>query len=339
MRSANSHPTGSGDAGPEGLDRIAGRYRRFADQEAEGISPLYTALSHAVAADRQTLEFLATLPREKQQPNLLFAAIRWLSGTPARPEDFLNALHEEPDEVRKVMLARSNQMNEPARCGVLLPLLARIDGPISLIEVGASAGLCLLPDRYRYRWQGEDGAEYCLGQTGPEIALPVRGPVPLPDRFPEIVWRVGLDLNPIDLGDQDQRAWLLNLIWPEHAHRAARLQAAIDVALVDPPRVAPGDLRHDLPQLVAEAPAGTTVVVIHSAVLGYLPTRSDIDGFRDTIADLGVRWISNEAPIVFPEANAPWSEFLERDFSLMLDGMPLAAAGPHGQSLHWFGTD
>lgn len=317
-------------------EEIAERYRRFAAVETEGISALYTELSRAVAEHRPTLEFLATLPRIKQQPNLLLAAARSVFGTPTGPDDFLSGVHEHLDRVRTVMLTRSNQMNEPARCGVQLPLLAGIDGPISLIEVGASAGLCLLPDLYRYRYRLSDGREYRVGTGGPEIVVSVEGSVPLPTRMPEIVWRAGLDLNPVDLSRPGERDWLLNLIWPEQTHRARRLRAAMAVAAEHRPPVIEGDLRTDLPALVAQAPPATTVVVVNTAVLVYLPSRDDIDGFAATIDALGVRWICSEAPTVFPEINAEWTPVLGRDFSLMVDGIAVGAAGPHGQSLRWF---
>ena len=63
-------------------EQLAARYRRFAEVEAHGRSPLYEALALGVAADAFALEFLATLPDEKRQPNLLFAALRHVGGTP-----------------------------------------------------------------------------------------------------------------------------------------------------------------------------------------------------------------------------------------------------------------
>jgi hypothetical protein len=91
-------------------------------------------------------------------------------------------------------VARRTQTNEPARCATLLPALAQLPPPLALIEVGASAGLTLLTDRYsydyaRHRITGRD-------PLAPTLRCQPGGPVPLPDRVPEIAWRAGLDLNP-----------------------------------------------------------------------------------------------------------------------------------------------
>jgi hypothetical protein len=91
---------------------------------------------------------LAELPHAKQQPNLLFAAMKFLCGVPDSSDQFRSWFLERRDEVAAVMLARRTQTNEPARCATLLPLLAALPQPLALIEVGAAAGLCLLVDRY-----------------------------------------------------------------------------------------------------------------------------------------------------------------------------------------------
>ena len=129
---------------------VAARYLRFAETEARVRSPLYAAISRGVASDREVLAFLLTFPREKQQPNLLLAAVRHLFGTPADWSEFRDTLLANRDAVAALMRSRSTQTNEPARCATLLPLLAQLPQPLALIEVGASAGLCLLPDRYGY---------------------------------------------------------------------------------------------------------------------------------------------------------------------------------------------
>ena len=112
--------------------------------------------------------------------------------------------------------------------------------------------------------------------------------MPLPDRIPAIVWRTGLDLNPLDVTCDDDVRWLSCLVWPDEGDRAERLAAAIASARRDPPAVIKGDLLTDLPAVVAQAPADATVVVCHSSALCYVapPQRGQ---FARTVRDLGVR--------------------------------------------------
>jgi hypothetical protein len=133
---------------------LSSGYIRFAKMEARGRSPSYEALARGVAGDRDVLGFLMTLPVEKRQPNLLLAAMRHQFGTSPDWNHFRRTLLTNPDPVRSVMLTRSTQTNEPARCATLLPVLAGLPQPLALIEVGASAGLCLLPDFYGYDYAG-----------------------------------------------------------------------------------------------------------------------------------------------------------------------------------------
>jgi hypothetical protein len=307
-------------------ERIAARYRRFATVEAHGHSPLYEALALGIADDATVLAFLSSLPPAKQQPNLLFAAVRVVAGTAASFADFRYRLLAHADAVRDLMSRRSTQTNEPARCAVLLPVLADLPNPLALIEVGASAGLCLLPDRYGY-----DYGEVVL--PGDPL-LRCRAGGRLPDRKPVIAWRAGLDLNPIDLADADAVGWLQALVWPDQPERLSRLQRAIDVARADPPRVVVGDLRTDTLALVAEAKRFGTVVVFHTAVLAYLPDMADRVAFGRDVMRAGAVWISNEAPGVLP-ANFMPAGAAKPDgaFLLSVDGIPTAWTDPHGA---WF---
>ena len=161
--------------------------------------------------------------------------------------------------------ARRTQTNEPARCATLLPALAQLPPPLALIEVGASAGLTLLPDRYSYDYAG-----YRLAGSDPDaptLRCQPRGPVPRPAGIPAITWRAGLDLNPLDVTSDDDVRWLSCLVWPGEGDRQERLAAAIAIARRNPPAVHRGDLRADLPALAAQAPAGATLVIYHTAVL------------------------------------------------------------------------
>jgi len=308
-------------------ERLAARYRRFATREARGHSPLYETFALGVADDAAILAFLSRLPAAKQQPNLLFAALRVISGLADGFSDFRDRLLSQADAVRAVMLRRRTQTNEPARCAVLLPVLATLPQPLALIEVGASAGLCLLPDRYGY-----DYGDVTLPGT-PMLRCQVSGGCPLPHRKPQIAWRAGLDLDPVDLADPPEVAWLEALVWPDQPERLSRLRQAIEAALTDPPRVVQGDLRRDTAALVAEAHRHGTVVVFHTAVLAYVADAAEREAFGRSVRDAGAVWISNEAAGVLPGVAAPAGR--AGGFLLARDGVPIAWTDPHGEWIDW----
>jgi hypothetical protein len=314
---------------------IAAGYRRFAEVEAAAVSPLYAELAAAVAADDAVLDFLVPLPVGKRQPNLLFAAVQYLHGTPSGADDVRRAVLDDGDRLRATMLARATQTNEAARCAALLPLLAQLDGPLALIEVGASAGLCLYPDRYSYDYDG-----VAVGAPGPvHLSCATTGPVPVPARLPEVVARTGVDLNPLDPSDTDTRAWLRALVWPgpAAADRLTRLEAAAAIAAREPARMLQGHLLDRLPEAVERAPGGATVVVFHTAVLPYVPS-AERAAFIDLVRELPVRWIAQEGPGVLPGVDAQLADPEEARgrFVLSADGLPVAWTAPHGGRLDWF---
>jgi hypothetical protein len=309
---------------------VARTYRMFAQLEARGRSPAYEALALAAAADAGIVGFVASLPTAKRQPNLLFAAARYLLDAPASIGSLRALVRDCPAELAAVMRARRTQTNEPARCAVLLPALAQLPEPLALVDVGASAGLTMLFDRYSYDYGGHRlaGAD----PDAPTLPCQVAGPVPLPDRIPAIVWRTGLDLNPLDVGRDDDVRWLSCLVWPDEDDRAERLAAAIRAARRAPPTVIKGDLLTDLPAVVAQAPADATVVVYHSSVLFYV-TPPQREQFARTVGDLDVTWLTSEAPGVVPGTARPARD--EQMTVLARDGRPLALADSHGTRLHW----
>lgn len=313
---------------------IASRYDWFARYEAHGHSPLYEALSLGVAGDEEVLRFLAELPKPKQQPNLLFAAFRSQFGNPSDYQSFREHLLSQPLSVAEVMLTRSTQTNEPGRCAVLLPLLLKLPQPIALIEVGASAGLCLLPDRYGYDY----GRARIVPDSIPDPPIfpcEISPHAPLPTGLPDIVWRAGLDLNPLDVNDSEAMAWLEMLVWPGQEGRRDRLRKAIAVARADPPIIRRGDLTNDLAALLEEAPAEATKVVFHSAVLNYLPSQTLRDAFADQVMQLADHWIANESPLVLPRFAPAMSPAQQGQFLLSLNGEPVAWSSPHGAKMDW----
>jgi hypothetical protein len=322
------------------MERIAQKYSTFAAQEAADRSPLYVIFANAIADDEEILTFLAALPIPKQQPNLLLAAMQFLFGAARDWQHFRELFHSHRNKVEAVVLERSTQTNEPGRCATLLPLLSRLPQPIALIEVGAAAGLCLLPDRYAYDFNGHSVAPAIPSPDPPVFPCTLAPATRLPERTPQIAWRAGLDLNPIDPRDPDQTRWLEALVWPGEDRRIERLRAALKIAAADPPRIVKGDLRYDLPALAAEAPRGVPLVVFHTAVLAYVKAAEDRLAFAETLRELNAIWICNESPGLFPEmlesVPKPSPCKTPNKMLMALNNRPIAWADPHGKSLEWF---
>lgn len=322
---------------------VRDRYRDFVAEAAD--SPCFQEWAAGVADDPEVLAWLQRLPEPKRQPNLVFAAARW-HGVPA-PGPYAGlraALLGDDGRIAATVRERATQTNEVGRLATLVPAFSCIADaaggrPLSLLEVGASAGLCLYPDRYRYAW-ATDGGEVVAGADGhPTLGARVRGPAPLPAGVPTVARRAGLDLNPLDVDDDDAMSWLEALVWPEHTDRRAVLRRAVEVARSDPPHLARGDLLDLLPAAVEEAGDHGPVVVFHSAVIAYL-TPPDRRRFAALMADLvgagRCHWVSNEGPRVLPEVTATGPQPAgEPAFVLGIDGRNVALTHGHGRWLRW----
>lgn len=328
-------PAAMTDASP--LPALSERYVRFANEEARGRSPSYEALARAVAGDAEVLGFLLTLPPVKRQPNLLLAAARHLFGLEPSWPVFRSNLLANAAAMREVMSARATQTNEPARCAVLMPVLASLPQPLALIEVGASAGLCLLPDAYGYRYGSRTVLPRDLDADAPVFTCMANVATPIPDAVPQIVWRAGLDLSPVDATDPGQAAWLETLVWPEQTTRLGHLRSATRIAARRRPRIVAGDMLGDaLPALCREAPRHATLVVFHTAVLVYVADLSDRQAFAARMGSLCPFWISNEASGVLPALDAVAGlPSVPGRFLLSVNGVPKAWTDAHGAAIEW----
>ena len=308
----------------------AATYAEFAARETRGISPTYERLSVAVSSDDEVLALLGTLPPAKRQPNLLFGVVRLLGGPVENPAAFHDYAVANWPAIEEQMRTRATLTNEAGRCAILLPVLAALPQPLALLDVGASAGLCLYPDRYTYRY-----GDHQIGAGDPVLDCAATGMAP-PAGLPEVVWRAGLDLNPLDVTSPADLAWLDALIWPEHARRRARLRAAAALAAAEPPLLVRGDLVDDLPALAAQAPADATLVIFHTSVMYQIPAQRH-EAFTKVVHRLPGHWISNEAPDVLTYDTLPTPPDGALRNVLALDGTPLAWTRSHGQAIIWFG--
>ena len=289
---------------------LAERFRVFAREECAGhsglgvMSPTYETLSLERAESPRLLELARECMVGQPIPNLFFAAVKRLLDDSQDSElarhysciakgalpshglrgAFTQFCREREPQIVELVRTRMVQTNEIRRCSYLMPAFGTVSldaghTPLAQIDVGASAGLNMMWDRYQYRYS--DGSMYGAQECEALIECELRSDMPeLPDEFPEVSFRVGVDLNPVDLSDEEEFAWMMALVWPDHPDRACLLRAARDVWLADPPRVEAGDALDVLPRLLSEIPSDAALCVYHCHTLNQFPTESRYAFYR-----------------------------------------------------------
>ena len=272
------------------IERLGERFERFAEEARTYAGPLYAVLSHGIARDPELLA-LARHVRRPPVPNVLLASVHFLlAETPQHPlASFYGSLtarvrspaHAYPyfrdfvlsnrSRLIPLLETRITQTNEVSRCSFLMPAFtvvhrARGFRPLALVDVGCSAGLHLLWDRYFY-----DYGSVAVGHPAAavHITCELRGGItpPLPERFPDCAFRLGIDLHPVDLADPIERRWFESLIWPEHARRRQLASAAMNELRREPPRLIKGDAAEVLGDVLDTVPADASLIVYNCAAL------------------------------------------------------------------------
>ena len=271
---------------------LSEQFDRFARLEARGASPLYERLCLGVAGDSELLSLAAHARRGQPVPNLLMAAVQWLllkgaehavsafypsvRGASSKDGDpyphFKSFCLEHRQEIIALISTRIVQTNVVSRCSSLMPVFTTVaqrskGKPISLVEIGASAGLNLLWDRYGYSYG--NGLSCGDPASAVQLSCTLRGihRPPVPHVLPTVVSRLGLDLNPIDFYDTEAAQWLIALVWPERGDERELLEAAIGIAQSDPPTVMPGDALELLPEVAKTVPQDSTLCMFHTHTL------------------------------------------------------------------------
>ena len=167
-----------------------------------------------------------------------------------------------------------------------------------------------------------------------ELRGPSAGETPL--RLPDIVWRGGIDLAPLDARDDSDRRFLTTLVWPGEEGRAQRIEAALDVAAADPPEIVRGDATDPavLASMIGRAPRDATLVITTPGVLPYIP-RADRNTLIAALTAAEAVWITIDPPTLH-EAWHPSIDISSWEgFVLARDAHPLAAVDPLGAFVEW----
>jgi hypothetical protein len=346
-------------------DDRAQLWRWFGEHQFRGYSPLYERIADAVAADRGVVELLSEAPPAAHLPLAPLGAVRYLlldglehplgevyaGRSDADPGPlFLDLCRAERDDVLALLQTRRVQTNDCGRSATIGPALTwvaqQLPGPYCLVDVGASAGINLLCDRF---WL-DYGAH---GSTGPaDSTVRIRcevtgGDPPVADRLPALAGRVGIDLSPIDLSDPADARWLLACVWPDTG-RAERVEASIQLAQQDVPTVVAGRANSTLPGVLAQLPDGATAVVTTTWAMGYFPEEERtefVELLSAASAARPIAWVSAEGAGTVKALEAVGAsppENVDVLGALLFDGGAstahvLAHVHPHGNWIDWLG--
>jgi hypothetical protein len=301
---------------------LAQVYRHFGQVNAAGTSPLYERVAVALSESGEALRAIEAAPARKRHPTVILAALHDLAlagYAPALAAAYaagdgdaaavaaIDTLLRMTDSVVAIAVRRQPRADETGRCAVLYPAIAeaarRVGADaVGLIDTGCSAGLNLNVDRV--------GITYSNGQSLGDPSSPVQlsssivGDRPIPARaMPEVVARVGVDLDPVDVTDADDARWLRACLWPDQPERAARLEAEMALAATTPPLLLRGDAVEVMPDAFAHVPADALPVVTTTWALSRFPLESRLRFLHrlgEAAADRAVAWVSVEGVGVAP---------------------------------------
>ncbi len=265
-------------------------------------------------------------------PLRLLAGLHYLVlGGEASWDDVGGALERHGEFLTTWMVEQDVQTNEVQRSWALLPAFLSVwDGrPLDLLELGASGGLNLVWDRYRFAYaRGEWGTGELELRGDDRSSLPAE----LLAREVTVVRRRGIDLSPVDVTSEAGALLLRSFIWADQTARLERLDRAIEIARRDPPPLMEGDYVEALPSLLGNRRDGAQLVVFQTASTMYVD-RAGADGMRAAFHDA-----ARDEPLVYVTAGrAPDDDGYSLDVVRYPDGVVerLGVFDFHGEWLDW----
>ena len=227
----------------------------------------------------------------------------------------------------------------------LLPgLLAALGGDgldVRLFEIGASGGLNLLMDRFRYE---TDAWTWGDAESPVVVRSEWQGPAPGQLGSLSVVERRGCDVNPLPADIAANQLRLLSFLWPDQVERIERTRGAFDLAMADHPAVDQADAADWLgDHLLADTPRNTATVLQHSVMWQYLPEEAK-DRLTGVVGEAAAG-ASRKRPFIHVEFEPPPTDFEPDGRGMMLTATRwpggerrlLARGHPHGTWVYWSG--
>ncbi|MGI2293266.1 DUF2332 domain-containing protein [Paenibacillus sp. GXUN7292] len=275
---------------------ISNRFITFAERECKGSSSLYEHLSRKIANDDELLQLASNFRDGQPVPNLFFGAVHYLLLKENKHElkEYYRSIVNKPKaagtafpyfkdfcqtnkhEIIQLLKNKLVQTNEVRRCSYLYPAFCYIyektNMPLALIEIGTSAGLQLLWDKYGYFYNsgnqiyGNNLAQLIIESKFDETGLPF-----LLKESPPVNTRIGLDLHVNDLNNADDYLWLKSLIWPEHTERFATFEKACHRLKQQSLKLIEGNGVKLLTEMASTIPRDSVLCVFHTHVANQMP--------------------------------------------------------------------
>ncbi|NHM30954.1 DUF2332 domain-containing protein [Neobacillus terrae] len=339
-------------------EEISQKFLNFAENECKGSSHLYEYLSLKIAKDEQILD-LCTYSRSGQPvPNLLFGAVHYLllkgmehylkgfypSIDGARmPEGafpyFKDFCLKYENEIISLLQTKLVQTNEVRRCAYLYPVFCFIfkktKKPLAIFEIGTSAGLQLLWDKYSYSYTnyeevvGNKSSKLHLASELKGENLPFINQTP-----PPVASRIGFDINAVDLTDENERLWLKSLIWPEHKERLMMFEKAASCFLDNPVSLIEGDGVTLLNKYAEKVSLENTVCIYHTHVANQMSAETKVL-LLNKVDSIGKK------RDVFHIYNNIQDKYLHLDYYIkgVMHEHTIAETDGHGRWFRWMGTN
>lgn len=335
--------------------RLSQWFQRFSEQTSG--SPMYQFLSIQVSQDLELINLAKETDSRQPAPNLFFAAVHFLlmqnpseelaryypsiggdfQASPLMFECFKDFCIKFSSQIGEILKSRLVQTNEVQRCALLFPAVSFVSqksaqSKLALVDIGVSGGLNFLMDKAQIQYT--DGRTFGPSQALLQIRCESKGnPIPL-DRHAVIIDRIGIDLNPINLLNEDERQWNLALIWPDQLERIERFKSAIQLLKITPLSFEMGNGIEVLPRVVSKISHGHLLCVMHSFTLNQF-SKEDRVTFDETISRLSsdrdiwrisLEWIGTPEPEIIISQYSSGRKVLQQK---------VAECSGHGEWIRW----